>query len=97
MRLLFPVTEGVGKRKTAIDSHSPETGDSIYDVEKRPLELKSGKEEGVEDKSKPLWFRILNWGVEAGGIAPVPIEKRTDTRHVNLFTVWFTALLCLLP
>lgn len=46
---------------------------------------------------RPLWWRVLNYGVETGGIAPVPLERRTDTRVVNLFTVWFTMLLCLLP
>lgn len=81
----------------AIESHNPKMGDSTYDVEKRPLEAESGEEESLEDKPRPLWFRILNWGVEGGGIAPIPVEKRTDTRYVNLFTVWFTALLCLLP
>lgn len=67
------------------------------DVEKRSLEFESGEEESFEPKPKPLWFRVLNWGVEEGGIAPIPVEKRTDTRYINLFTVWFTALLCLLP
>jgi hypothetical protein len=76
--------------------HNMNSGDSTYDVEKRAVD--SGEEDvSLEDEKKPLWFRVLNWGVEEGGIAPIPVEKRTDTRYVNLFTVWFTALLCLLP
>ena len=76
----------------AVESHNPIMGELTYDVEKQP-----SSEESLPAKSIPLWFRILNWGVEEGGIEPVPLEKRTDTRFVNLFTVWFTALLCLLP
>lgn len=79
-----------------IESHEAKMEDAPYDVEKQTFEPESS-EESLEAKSKPLWFRILNWGVEEGGIEPVPVEKRTDTRYVNLFTVWFTALLCLLP
>jgi hypothetical protein len=66
-----------------------------YDVEKRAVN--KWEELSFEAKPKPLWFRVLNWGVEEGGIAPIPVEKRTDTRYINLFSVWFTALLCLLP
>ena len=66
-----------------------------YDLSNKP---QAGEEDaGSEAKQKPLWFRVLNWGVEEGGIAPVPVKARKDTRIVNLFTVWFTMLLCLLP
>lgn len=54
----------------------------------------------VDEVLKPksaVWRKILGWGVEENGIIPVPLEKRTDERVFNLFTVWFTALLCLLP
>lgn len=80
-----------------VQAHDVRMGKSEYDVEKRPMEVESGEEESMDGKEKPLWFRVLNWGVEEGGIAPIPASKRTDTRYVNLFTVWFTALLCLLP
>ena len=82
----------------AVRELAPKNGDSTYDVEKRPLEFESGEEqESLEVKQDPFWFRVLNWGVEEGGIAPIPVQKRIDRRYVNLFTVWFTALLCLLP
>jgi hypothetical protein len=80
-----------------VEEHTPRIEDSTYDVEKRAPDFESGEEDSLGVKQKPLWFRVLNWGVEEGGIAPIPVEKRTDTRYVNLFTVWFTALLCLLP
>jgi len=53
-------------------------------------------DDNVKSKSA-IWRKILGWGVEENGIIPVPVEKRTDTRIFNLFTIWFTALLCLLP
>jgi hypothetical protein len=82
--------------KMAAIEHSPEMGSDTY-VEKRRSDMESCEEESLEAKPKSLWFRVLNWGVEEGGIAPIPVEKRTDRRYINLFTVWFTALLCLLP
>ncbi|KFZ16483.1 hypothetical protein V501_02223 [Pseudogymnoascus sp. VKM F-4519 (FW-2642)] len=56
----------------------------------------SSFDEALKPKSA-IWRKILGWGVEENGIIPVPIEKRTDKRVFNLFTIWFTALLCLLP
>ncbi|KAM0432732.1 hypothetical protein ACHAPT_004434 [Fusarium lateritium] len=44
------------------------------------------------------WYRkVLDAGVEENGIRPVPPEERTQTQHSNLFTVFFTCLLCVLP
>ncbi|KIL92820.1 purine-cytosine permease fcy22 [Fusarium avenaceum] len=40
---------------------------------------------------------FLNIGVEENGVRPVPPEERTDTRHSNIFTVFFTCLLSVLP
>lgn len=46
----------------------------------------------------PRWYqRLLDAGVEDNGIKPVPVEKRTNTQYNNLFTVFFTGLLCVLP
>jgi hypothetical protein len=80
-----------------MESHDPEMGSSTCDLERAPMEVKNGEEECIDKASNPLWFRVLNFGVEQGGIAPIPLENRTDTRYLNLLTVWFTALLCLLP
>ena len=59
-------------------------------------------EEGVvwkpEAEQNPKWYqRLLDAGVEENGIKPVPVERRTDTRYHNLYTVFATALLCVLP
>lgn len=44
------------------------------------------------------WYqRLLDAGVEENGIRPVPIEGRTNTNYSNLFTLFFSSLLCLLP
>ncbi|KAJ3509443.1 hypothetical protein NM208_g15668 [Fusarium decemcellulare] len=50
-------------------------------------------------KDTPLrWYRkVLDAGVEENGIRPVPPEERTQTQYSNLFTVFFTCLLCVLP
>ena len=59
-------------------------------------------EEGIvwkpEAEQNPKWYqRLLDAGVEDNGIKPVPVERRTDTRYYNLYTVFATALLCVLP
>lgn len=53
--------------------------------------------ESHPEKNSKWYQRILDIGVEENGIKPVPLEKRTDKRYYNLFTVMFTALLCILP
>ncbi|OLN88227.1 Purine-cytosine permease fcyB 1 [Colletotrichum chlorophyti] len=46
----------------------------------------------------PTWYRrLLDAGVEENGVQPVPLERRINTNYSNLFTVFFTGLLCLLP
>ncbi|KAJ3578962.1 hypothetical protein NPX13_g1603 [Xylaria arbuscula] len=59
-------------------------------------------EDGVvykpEAEEHTRWYqRLLDVGVEENGIKPVPVEKRTNTQYNNLFTVFFTGLLCILP
>ncbi|KAH8680907.1 NCS1 nucleoside transporter [Xylariales sp. PMI_506] len=49
-------------------------------------------------EKNPRWYqRLLDAGVEDNGIKPVPVERRTNTSYNNLFSVFFTALLCVLP
>lgn len=51
-----------------------------------------------DPEKNPKWYqRIIDVGFEENGIKPVPVEQRTDKRYWNLFTVMFTALLCILP
>lgn len=62
------------------------------------LKVDDGEVYESHPEKNPKWYqRILEIGVEENGIKPVPIEQRTDKRYWNLFTVMFTALMCLLP
>ncbi|KAI2472351.1 permease for cytosine/purines, uracil, thiamine, allantoin-domain-containing protein [Annulohypoxylon bovei var. microspora] len=44
-----------------------------------------------------FWAKFSDHGVELRGAEPVPVEKRTDTRYVNVFTVFATSMTSLLP
>lgn len=47
---------------------------------------------------KKSWVsKVLSWGVELRGITPVPPEERTDRRFINVFFVWWTMSINLLP
>ncbi|KAK4165860.1 hypothetical protein QBC43DRAFT_332951 [Cladorrhinum sp. PSN259] len=49
-------------------------------------------------ETNPAWYqRLLDAGFEENGIKPVPIEHRTSRKYNNLFTVFLSCLLCLLP
>ncbi|KAF9881831.1 NCS1 nucleoside transporter [Colletotrichum karsti] len=62
------------------------------------LEVQDGEVYRKGNSQNPRWFqRLLDAGVEENGIRPVPIEERTNTNYSNLFTVFFSSLLCLLP
>jgi hypothetical protein len=62
------------------------------------LTLKEGEVYEVDPDKNPKWYqKLLDAGVEENGIKPVPLEQRTSTQYSNLFTVFFTCLLCLLP
>ena len=44
-----------------------------------------------------LLRNIASYGIELRGSSPVPINERINTRTINLFTLWFTMSLNLLP
>lgn len=44
-----------------------------------------------------FWNKLYDNGVEFHGGAPVPLEAQTDTRYFNVFTVYSTSMLSLLP
>src|ERR1700709_2627234 len=49
-------------------------------------------------EKRPKWYqRFLHTGAEENGIKPVPLSQRTNRQYSNLFTMFFTCLLCLLP
>ncbi len=62
------------------------------------LKVKDGEVYEVNPEKHPKWYqRILDTGAEENGIKPVPLSKRTNRQYSNLFTMFFTCLLCLLP
>lgn len=65
----------IEKKSPAASSHTSEQSDS-------------DEESGYQLKLR----QILHSGqVEQNGIAPIPIEDRTSTRFINIFTVWCSA------
>lgn len=62
------------------------------------LRVKDGEVYELQADKNPKWYqRLLDAGVEENGIKPLPVEQRTSTQYNNLFTVFFTSLLCILP
>jgi len=62
------------------------------------LAVQDGETYSVDYEKHPRWYqRLLQAGVEDNGIKPVPVEHRTVTQYSNLFTIFFTCLLNLLP
>ena len=57
----------------------------------------SGSENRITNSLSKWYNLLLKAGVEENGIRPVPPEGRTETQLSNLFTVFFTCLLCILP
>ncbi|WYZ45280.1 hypothetical protein EsH8_VIII_000596 [Colletotrichum jinshuiense] len=64
----------------------------------QPMTVQDGDVSQKNSIRNLKWYqRLLDAGVEGNGIQPVPLEGRTNTSYSNLFTVFFTSLLCLLP
>ncbi|KAK4146778.1 uncharacterized protein C8A04DRAFT_25346 [Dichotomopilus funicola] len=62
------------------------------------LTVRPGEVYKADADHNPKWYqKLLDAGIEENGIKPVPLEQRTVTQYSNLFTVFFTGLLCLLP
>ncbi|KAK3954629.1 purine-cytosine permease [Pseudoneurospora amorphoporcata] len=62
------------------------------------LRNKDAQVNNIPFKENPKWYQnFIVVGVEENGIQPVPIEGRTSTQYNQLFTVFFTCLLSLLP
>lgn len=59
------------------------------DVETAELESITGMEGCLR--------KIAAFGIETRGSSPVPLAERTNTVTINLFTLWFTMSLNLLP
>jgi hypothetical protein len=62
------------------------------------LRVKQGEVYEIDAEKNPTWYqKLLDAGAEENGIKPVPLSQRTNTHYDNMFTMFFTCLLCLLP
>lgn len=62
------------------------------------LSVKDGEVYNPDSEKKARWYqRLVDAGFEDNGIKPVPLEARTNTQYSNLFTIFFTSMLSLLP
>lgn len=78
--------------------------DKVLDVEKGATETSSrgtseiGEVDDLfETPPSSFWAKLSDHGVEMRGAEPVPVEKRTDTRYINVFTIFATSMTSLLP
>jgi hypothetical protein len=91
------------------DRRESVVGDKEFDVEKNAQSTLDAvvADSSSESQTQPTekggilsdgWKqKLLTWGVEVRGITPVPVEERTDTRFINIFSLWFTMSVSLLP
>ncbi|KAI1765039.1 permease for cytosine/purines, uracil, thiamine, allantoin-domain-containing protein [Hypoxylon sp. FL1150] len=62
-----------------------------------PSEVDEVEDQFLQTPKSSFWAKFSDYGVEMRGAEPVPVEKRIDTRYVNVFTVFATSLTSLLP
>lgn len=49
-------------------------------------------------KWKKLFYKAVTFGrIELRGVQPIPMEERTETRFINIFTLWWCMNANLLP
>jgi hypothetical protein len=90
-----PTTLGSGNKELHdVEKQQHSIGGSFISM----LTVKDGEVYEVRPEKNSKWYqKLLDAGFEENGIKPVPVEQRTVTQYNNLFTVFCTCLLCLLP
>jgi len=74
------------------------SGHDSDDIEKGTTqEITVSPENDTFEPKLGFWERLSGAGVETRGAEPVPEEKRTDTRYINVLTVFATSMTSLLP
>ncbi|CAK7217387.1 hypothetical protein SBRCBS47491_003146 [Sporothrix bragantina] len=86
------------------------SGDAITPAAGSDVEVGSSQEyKGVHDETEvhddfhvpkvgeSFWQKLSSAGFEMRGVEPVPVELRTDTRYLNVFTIFGTSMTSLLP
>lgn len=56
-----------------------------------------GKDADVEVAQSWSLKKFASLGVETGGIVPIPVSERTNTRVHGILTLWLTMSVNLLP
>ncbi|ERS97726.1 purine-cytosine permease [Sporothrix schenckii 1099-18] len=94
------------EKQSPLENHSPadehdshqRTGTGGRGVFGHILSVKDGEVYNPNSEKSSTWYqRLVDAGFEDNGIKPVPLEARTNTRYSNLFTIFFTSMLSLLP
>ncbi|EAS31582.2 NCS1 nucleoside transporter [Coccidioides immitis RS] len=83
---------------------SPIAEEKIMGVERHVENTASVKvDDDTEDTFRPpsiglaVWQKLLGVGVELRGLEPVPLDKRTDRRYINICTILAASMISLLP
>jgi hypothetical protein len=91
-------TNIIGKECTLVEDVEPGRPRGAKDHMSSLFKVEPGVIYKPDAGQRPPWYQwLLDAGVEENGIKPVPVEKRTNTQYNNLFTIFFTGLLCVLP
>jgi hypothetical protein len=61
------------------------------------IDVSPGREVSHGLTKHSFWSKLYSNGVEFHGGAPIPVEEQTDTRYFNVFTVYSTSMISLLP
>ncbi|TAQ89285.1 hypothetical protein B7494_g2368 [Chlorociboria aeruginascens] len=48
-------------------------------------------------RARSFWKKLSQWGVEIRGIVPIPTEERTNSRYINIFSIWLAMSVNTLP
>lgn len=71
---------------------------NMADVEKNVIVNNVAESESSDGVTKKTFLsKLYDHGVEYHGGAPIPVEAQTDTRYLNVFTVYSTSMCSLLP
>ncbi|OCH93364.1 NCS cytosine-purine permease [Obba rivulosa] len=63
----------------------------VFDQELGSVSEETFREANGLQFSNSWTRRLIEWGVEARGILPVPAEQRTDTQFSKIFFIWLSA------
>lgn len=98
------VRANLRRQNNIMANDTVEKKDLAQDVEMGPKESSSAVMSDIgETKDQfqaprsSFWVGLSSHGVEMRGAEPVPVEKRTDTRYVNVLTIFATSMTSLLP